>query len=68
MRRKQSYAVQTNERFFWIGGRQHVDATYLLPKDLGEVNRLDFQHFVLRNGFGGNYLADLETTFIAALG
>ncbi|HLY31737.1 MAG TPA: class I SAM-dependent methyltransferase, partial [Ktedonobacterales bacterium] len=49
--------VQTREQFFWLGGRRHVDATYPLPKDLGEVNRLDFQHFVLRNGFGGNYLA-----------
>lgn len=59
-RRRVSQAVQTREQFFWLGGRRHVDATYPLPKDLGEVNRLDFQHFVLRNGFGGNYLAPVE--------
>ncbi len=59
-RRRASQAVQTREQFFWVGGRRHVDATYPLPNDLGEVNRLDFQHFVLRNGFGGNYLAPIS--------
>src|SRR5579863_5005923 len=59
-RRRASQAVQTRDQFFWLGGRRHVDATYPLPNDLGEVNRLDFQHFVLRNGFGGNYLAPIS--------
>jgi ubiquinone/menaquinone biosynthesis C-methylase UbiE len=33
---------------------------YLLPKDLKEVNRLDFQHYVLRALLKGNYLAPIE--------
>ncbi|WP_052890812.1 class I SAM-dependent methyltransferase [Thermogemmatispora carboxidivorans] len=32
---------------------------YMLPKDLGEVNRLDFQHYVLRAVLRGNYLAPI---------
>ncbi|WP_376796328.1 class I SAM-dependent methyltransferase [Thermogemmatispora sp.] len=30
---------------------------YMLPKDMGEVNRLDFQHYVLRSLLRANYLA-----------
>lgn len=57
--KRQQTSQETPQRggFFWQGGRRHVDATYPLPKDMGEVSRLDFQHFVLRNGFHGNYLA-----------
>ncbi|WP_376797328.1 class I SAM-dependent methyltransferase [Thermogemmatispora sp.] len=33
---------------------------YLLPKDLKEVNRLDFQHYVLRAILKRNYLAPLQ--------
>jgi ubiquinone/menaquinone biosynthesis C-methylase UbiE len=33
---------------------------YLLPKDLKEVNRLDFQHYVLRAILKNNYLAPLQ--------
>nr|BBH93661.1 hypothetical protein KTA_18600 [Thermogemmatispora argillosa] len=33
---------------------------YLLPKDLGEINRLDFQHYALRAALRGNYLAPIE--------
>ncbi|MBX5450939.1 class I SAM-dependent methyltransferase [Thermogemmatispora sp.] len=33
---------------------------YMLPKDLGEVNRLDFQHYVLRALLRANYLAPIE--------
>ena len=32
---------------------------YLLPKDVQEVNRLDFQHFLLRRVLGSNYAAPL---------
>ncbi|HEX9038692.1 MAG TPA: class I SAM-dependent methyltransferase [Ktedonobacterales bacterium] len=43
------------------GERQYVaDAPYLLPKDLGETNRLDFQHYMLRHALRGNYGAPLE--------
>jgi len=35
-------------------------AAYLLPKDLGEGNRLDFQHYLLRQVMHGNYLAPVS--------
>nr|BBH93669.1 hypothetical protein KTA_18680 [Thermogemmatispora argillosa] len=43
------------------GSRRYLqEQPYLLPKDLGEVNRLDFQHYVLRAALRGNYLAPIE--------
>jgi ubiquinone/menaquinone biosynthesis C-methylase UbiE len=33
---------------------------YFLPRDLREVNRLDFQHYVLRALLRGNYLAPIR--------
>ena len=36
------------------------DVPYLLPKDLGETNRLDFQHYMLRYALKGNYAAPLQ--------
>lgn len=38
-----------------------ADVPYLLPKDLGETNRLDFQHYMLRYALKGNYAAPLHT-------
>lgn len=34
------------------GRRRLSDLPYLLPKDLQEINRLDFQHYVLRQALG----------------
>nr|BBH93674.1 hypothetical protein KTA_18730 [Thermogemmatispora argillosa] len=43
------------------GSRRYLqEQPYALPKDLGEVNRLDFQHYVLRAILRGNYLAPIE--------
>nr|BBH93668.1 hypothetical protein KTA_18670 [Thermogemmatispora argillosa] len=43
------------------GSRRYLqEQPYLLPKDLGEINRLDFQHYVLRAALRGNYLAPIE--------
>ncbi|MBX5459331.1 MAG: methyltransferase domain-containing protein [Thermogemmatispora sp.] len=43
------------------GPRRYLqEQPYLLPKDLGEVNRLDFQHYVLRAALRGNYLAPIQ--------
>ncbi|MBE3559654.1 MAG: class I SAM-dependent methyltransferase [Ktedonobacteraceae bacterium] len=36
------------------------DMPYVLPKDLDEENRLDFQHYALRYVFQGNFLAPLQ--------
>ena len=48
-------------RYTRLGGRRHLAALpYPLPKDLEEVGRLDFQHYLLRTGFQGNYLAPLS--------
>lgn len=33
---------------------------YVLPKDMGEVNRLDFQHYMMRAALHGNYAAPLS--------
>lgn len=40
--------------------RYITDAPYVLPKDLGETNRLDFQHYMLRYALKGNYAAPLQ--------
>lgn len=53
-------AAPTEKQFETIGGRRHmVDAPYVLPTDDGEVNRLDFQHYMLRYALKGNYAAPL---------
>ncbi len=45
---------------FFFGGRRHLaDAPYVLPKDEGEIKRLDFQHFLLRSGLRGNFAAPI---------
>ena len=50
----------SDRRMFSFGGRRHLaDAPYVLPKDMGEIKRLDFQHFLLRNGLNGNYAAPI---------
>ncbi len=44
-----------------VGGRTHTRGIpYVLPRDLEEMNRLDFQHYVLRQAFRGNFLAPVE--------
>jgi ubiquinone/menaquinone biosynthesis C-methylase UbiE len=43
-----------------VGGRRYVAGVpYVLPKDLDETNRLDFQHYMLRSFIKGNYLAPI---------
>ncbi len=47
-------------RFAWLGGRRRLAAVpYLLPTDEKEINRLDFQHYLLRHALQGNYAAPL---------
>jgi len=63
LRRRRTVVVDPSEdRRFWVfGGRRHHAAMpNPLPKDTGEINRLDFQHFLLRTGFRGNYAAPLD--------
>lgn len=43
-----------------MGGRERVvGVPYALPADLEEINRLDFQHYMLRYAFQGNYAAPI---------
>jgi SAM-dependent methyltransferase len=54
-------APATGRRFIFVRGRRYVaDAPYMLPKDDAEVNRLDFQHFMLRYTLRGNYAAPIR--------
>jgi ubiquinone/menaquinone biosynthesis C-methylase UbiE len=44
-----------------IAGRvRSVGVPYMLPRDMEEVNRLDFQHYVLRYAFQGLYAVPLS--------
>jgi ubiquinone/menaquinone biosynthesis C-methylase UbiE len=44
---------------FW-GGRRYLDnVSYFLPKDDVEINRLDFQHYLLRYALRGNFAAPI---------
>lgn len=54
-------AAGARRRFFTLGGRRYVaDVPYMLPKDIGEVNRLDFQHYMLRFYLHGNVAAPVR--------
>jgi SAM-dependent methyltransferase len=44
-----------------VGGRlRTVGVPYALPRDLEEINRLDFQHYMLRYALQGNYVAPIQ--------
>src|SRR6185312_2694638 len=44
-----------------VGGRRRAAGVpFMLPADMREVNRLDFQHYLLRNVFQGNYAAPIR--------
>ncbi len=48
-------------RFGIFGGRRYLnDASYFLPKDATEINRLDFQHYLFRNALHGNFSAPIQ--------
>ncbi|WP_081838347.1 class I SAM-dependent methyltransferase [Thermogemmatispora carboxidivorans] len=47
--------------------RYLIDTDYLLPKDLVEANRLDFQHFYLKHVLKSNYLAPLDKERVRAI-
>lgn len=72
--RKQRRKLQAEDRLVWNiayqntvpatsvvhGRRFYNDTPYTLPKDMQDVNRLDFQHFMLRQALQSNYLAPLN--------
>ena len=58
-RDKQQSTISTHG---YIGGRKHtLGVPYALPQDSAEVNRLDFQHYLLRYAFHGNFAAPLDS-------
>jgi ubiquinone/menaquinone biosynthesis C-methylase UbiE len=60
-RRKRADSTQAAGPARLIGGRRFAAGVpYLLPSDLGETNRLDFQHYMLRSALKGNYAAPLN--------
>lgn len=64
--RRQAEAVPpkdapSNPELVVEGRRYRSDVPYLLPKDIQEVNRLDFQHYLLRQLLKGNYVAPVGT-------
>lgn len=43
-----------------LGGRRFLrNVPYVLPSDMGEINRLDFQHYMMRYALRGNYAAPI---------
>jgi len=62
--RRQSTATETHESDEFtrrLHGREYTfGVPYALPSDLSEMNRLDFQHLVLRQAFKGNYAAPID--------
>jgi ubiquinone/menaquinone biosynthesis C-methylase UbiE len=54
-------ASGSGRRFSWLGGRRYmVGDSYILPRDLTEANRIDFQHYLLRTAMRGNYASPLN--------
>lgn len=49
-----------NSRRRLFGREYTAGVPYALPSDLSEMNRLDFQHFILRQAFKGNYAAPVR--------
>ncbi|MBO0791319.1 MAG: class I SAM-dependent methyltransferase, partial [Ktedonobacteraceae bacterium] len=55
----QRVAVQQKQEPQKFRGGQPLSDLYMLPKDLQEVNRLDFQHYMLRYALKSLYLAPI---------
>ena len=47
-------------RFILFGRRYLANTPYMLPSDEQEINRLDFQHYMLRYALRGNYAAPVR--------
>ncbi len=61
--RKKQTAVKQDEAVPYViirGRRMKVDSPYMFPKDMGESNRLDLQHYMLRYILRGNYVAPVR--------
>ena len=53
--------TSTNSHTVMVASRQlPTDSPYILPWNMEEVNRLDFQHYLLRQAMSGNYRAPIK--------
>lgn len=60
-RRSQQTGAANSSLRSSTGSRRHAaDVPYALPQDTEEINRLDFQHYLLRYAFHGNFAAPLR--------
>ncbi len=60
-RKSSAAAVADGSSTVVQGGRERiVGVPYTLPRDIEETNRLDFQHYILRFAFQGNYAAPIS--------
>src|SRR5437016_4183503 len=51
----------TNSQAVMVASRQlPTDSPYIVPWNMEEVNRLDFQHHLLRQALSGNYRAPIK--------
>ena len=58
-----SASTDRSQEYLDEDGRRHrADAPYLLPKDDKEIQRLGYQHFVLRSVLKGNLFAPVDAT------
>jgi SAM-dependent methyltransferase len=60
-KKKPATNVDTNQSVAVLlnGRRYRQDVPYGLPKDLGEISRLDFQHYLIKQAIKVNYVAPL---------
>jgi SAM-dependent methyltransferase len=57
----QAMALQEGTPVALVGGRMRtIGLPYALPRDMEEINRLDFQHYMLRYALQGLYAAPLK--------
>lgn len=58
----EAMALQEGTPVALMGGRMRtIGLPYALPRDMEEINRLDFQHYMLRFALRGLYAAPLES-------
>lgn len=61
-KRARAMRESSGGRYVEVGGRRHLaDAPYVLPHDDQEINRLDFQHYMLRYALRGNFAAPVAS-------
>jgi ubiquinone/menaquinone biosynthesis C-methylase UbiE len=61
LQRRSARPAETSQITAFIGGRVRTRGVpYQMPLDIEEMNRLDFQHYMLRATLQGNYAAPLR--------